>query len=249
MRGIIAEIGNHHMGDMTKAKALILAAKECGADFVKMQAIDTKEFKGGSMTPDFYKKCDLGMDGYVDCVTYAEQVGIPLFFSIFGSCYLPLLTKYPDMPYKISGAQFKSFAVSYLQYWNDKVEHPLIVSVPKMDIAEIRAKKAAVSNMNVLYVSGYLEQNVDFTVISHLIQVFARPVGYSDHSVGLDNCRKAIMTYGCHLVEKHFNIFGQQSFGGQVYRDSIHASSATDMKALTKAYKERFHAVSDLPRL
>jgi N-acetylneuraminate synthase/sialic acid synthase len=34
---VIAEVGHNHQGDVEKAKQLIHAAKECGADAVKLQ--------------------------------------------------------------------------------------------------------------------------------------------------------------------------------------------------------------------
>lgn len=249
MRGIIAEIGNSHFGDMEKAKALIKAAKDSGAHYVKMQAIDTMEFQGGSMPREFYRQCDLGINGYMDCVDYSRQVGIPIFFSIFGSKYLDLMQHYPDMPYKISGQQFLTFTNDGLNHWNTQEDHPVIVSIPKCDSEILNRKKTEMSMMHLMYVSEYLQRSVDFGFIGDLIEVFRRPIGYSDHTIGIDACKRAVVNYGCQLVEKHFNIFGEQSFDEIVYRDSIHAADSKQMSELAKIYRERFNEVPDMPRI
>lgn len=247
MKGIVCEIGNHHFGDLNKAFELIKAAKDAGAHFVKMQAIDTEEFRGGSMPRAFYTMCDLDINGYMDCVDFAREVGIEIFFSVFGKKYRSLFEHYPDMPYKISGSQFLSMSREELLNWNTQDHRPVVISIPKCDPEVIVSKKLAVDNMSIMFVSPYLPEGVNFNPIGHMVDVFRKPIGYSDHTKGIASCSMAICSYGCQLIEKHFNIYGEQSFGGQIYRDSLHAASFVEMKALSKIYQERFANVPDIP--
>lgn len=245
LRGIVAEIGMHHMGSLHNAFALIRAAKDAGAHYVKMQAIDTLEFKGGSMPREFYRMCDLGMSGYMQCVDHARDVGIPIFFSVFGSKYMDLIEHYPDMPYKISGSQFQAMTVEELDYWNTQTRRLVVCSIPITELEEMRQKKPATTNMQLLFVSPYLDPKFSIGHISHVMSAFCRSVGYSDHTPGIEACRHAIERYDCTLVEKHFNIFGEQSYEGKLYRDSAHACTAKELKELVKIYGGHF----DLPNL
>lgn len=247
MQGIIAEIGNHHFGNIHNAFALIRAAKDAGAHYVKMQAIDTMEFTGGSMPREFYRMCDLGMAGYMQCVDHARDVGIPIFFSVFGSKYLDLIEHYPDMPYKISGGQFRSMTVDELSYWNNQKHRPVVCSVPIVELEEMRQKKPAMTNMQLMFVSPYLDPKFSLGSISHVMSAFCRAVGYSDHTSGIDVCRQAIEQFDCTLIEKHFNIFGEQSFGGVTYRDSLHACGPKELRELVNIYGGHFD-LSNLSR-
>jgi N,N'-diacetyllegionaminate synthase len=233
--GLIAELGNHHFGNLASAKEMIRVARECGAAYAKMQAIDTDWFKGGSMPPEFYTQCDLGWDGYHECMAYGEEVGIPVFFSVFGPKYRDLAYRIPGRPYKISGSQFETMTRDELQIWNTQKAQPVIISVPKTLDSVIEEKRDVVTNMNLMYVTPYLPATVDFEFLEYYVDVFERPVGYSDHTRGILYCRIAIEQYGCRLVEKHFNLWGRQSFAGKVYRDSLHAADASQLARLAKA--------------
>ena len=63
---IIAEIGWNHMGDMSIAKEMILAAKKSGADYCKFQTWSEKFLKKGAWDKDgrreIYKKAELSHD-------------------------------------------------------------------------------------------------------------------------------------------------------------------------------------------
>lgn len=246
MHGIIAEIGNHHLGSLNAAKDLIRIARECGAHFVKMQAIDVFEFNGGSMPKEFYRQCDLGMGGYRECIEFAHMIKMPIFLSVFGSKYQDLAAHYPDMPVKIAASQFKEFPLETLNYWNTQNVHPVVISIPNLSDGEILDRKPYITNMSVMYATPYLETDVNFAAISWYIKLLGKPVGYSDHTAGVENCIAAVLRQGCLLVEKHFNLFGEQFYGGRVYRDSLHAAGAKELSQLCKIYRDSTHAMPNL---
>jgi len=230
--GLIAEIGNHHFGDIGKARELIRAARDCGAAYAKFQAIDPETFTGGSMPRDFYWQCDLGLDGYLSLEDYGRQLGIPVFFSVFGPKYEALKTYWPGKPYKIAGGQFGSMSDAELKTWNDQDRNPVIVSVPSGSASHLWKNRDVMTNMHVMYVTPYLPERVEFFEIFEYEDALHRSVGYSDHCRGVISCLIAIDDFGCRLIEKHFNLFGRQSFQGRVYRDSIHAASAPELTRL-----------------
>lgn len=242
MRGIICEIGLHHFGVLERAKTLITAAKDAGADYVKMQLIDPVEFQGGSMPRKFYLDADLGAAGYLECIDHAEKVGVPIFFSIFGPKYIDLIEYYPKMPYKISGEQLRTMCPEALNtlcsHWRGR---EIVVSAPTESALEGKEDALRQPNVSVLYVTPYLSLG-DLDQINRYRQILARPVGLSCHVPGVENCKKAILEKGVTLIEKHFNIWGSQTYGAHVYRDSIHAMNQDGLVELVECFrKKRIH--------
>ena len=70
MTKIIAEIGWNHMGDMSLAKEMIVAAAENGADFAKFQTWSVKRLKSGDWDVDgrreIYEKAELTLDQHLE---------------------------------------------------------------------------------------------------------------------------------------------------------------------------------------
>ena len=59
---IIAEAGVNHNGSLDTAKALVMAAKECGADVVKFQTINVDELVSKQAVMADYQKNNLGTE-------------------------------------------------------------------------------------------------------------------------------------------------------------------------------------------
>src|SRR5213078_356749 len=94
---VIAEVGHNHQGDVELAKRLIDAAKECGADAVKLQ----KRSNRSLYTRDFYDQSydnelsfgrtygehrealELGADAYRELLSHARETGVTLFATAF----------------------------------------------------------------------------------------------------------------------------------------------------------------------
>lgn len=231
MQGVIAEIGNHHCGDFEKAKKLIQYAQAAGAKYVKMQAIDPEiAAQYGSMTPGFYKMVAMSNADYERCIDYGRTIGIPVFFSIFGTKCARLLKKFPNNYYKISGGQFRDWGSTALAQFNTS---KTIVSLPEVKSISID-KAAAVKQMQKMFVSNYLDENPPLNNISVYKTIFGHRIGYSDHSPGIEVCKSAIRDYGSRLIEKHFHLGDLIEYEGKVYRDCHHAANPEQMHELCK---------------
>jgi len=230
--GIIAEIGNNHYGIMSRAKEMIKAAHESGADYIKLQAIDPETAKG-SMTPDFYKKVALKEAEYYELRHYGESIGAKVFFSCFGRVVISEIMK-------ISGSQFRTFSNKDLEVFNND---RTIISIPTVTDAELLRKSEVVNKMNIMYVTEYLPKfnNVDFRQISRYMRALRKPIGYSDHSIGTGNCKVAIADYGCQLIEKHFHIGKPIIHGGIAFRDCIHSCGPKELVDLKNFYEKEFN--------
>jgi len=94
---IIAEIGWNHMGNMSLAKKMILAAKKNGADFCKFQTWSEKNLKSGPWDIDgrrkIYQKAELTLKKHFILKNYCKKIGINFLTSIFSTKDLDLLNK------------------------------------------------------------------------------------------------------------------------------------------------------------
>src|SRR5919202_4209117 len=90
---VIAEVGHNHQGDVEKAKGLIRAAKECGADAVKLQKRDNRalytrayyeqpydnEFSFGATYGEHREALELSADEYRVPHDYQREGGTAFF--------------------------------------------------------------------------------------------------------------------------------------------------------------------------
>ena len=84
---IIAEIGWNHMGDMDLARQMIVAAKECGADYAKFQTWHISNLKEGPWDKDgrrqIYEKAELTKEKHYTLLKICKEVGIQFLTSVF----------------------------------------------------------------------------------------------------------------------------------------------------------------------
>src|SRR6266545_6071545 len=94
---VVAEIGNNHQGSLEQAKQLVDAAKDCGADAVKLQkranrALYTREFfdqpydnefSFGRTYGEHREALELGREEWIELQRYARELDITLFGTAF----------------------------------------------------------------------------------------------------------------------------------------------------------------------
>lgn len=241
MLGLIAEIGNHHNGDFQKAKDLITAAKECGASYAKLQAIDPIiAQQSGSMPLQFYQRCAFNHDQYRDLVTFGAQIGIDVFYSFFGMIYefARIDSRYGNY-HKISGKQAETWPVEKIAYFNTERS---LISIPyDMSRERLRRVSSVSYNMNVMVVTPYPPFTYQPTKLDDVQQFYDQLVGFSDHSVGIENCIDAI-DRGCLLIEKHFYLGDVIECDGKIYRDCEHSANPEELRTLAQYLKGKLNA-------
>ncbi len=220
---LIAEFGNCHFGSMDHAKELIRAACDSGATLAKGQAFRARDITG-SMPKEFYQLCEFTLQQYIELIEYGRDIGIPVFFSVF-SKELRLLEEHMDY-YKLSGGQTKSATHDFREYDISNA----FISIPKDAIYPFLKRAQP------LYVCEYLAEDPELQNVRRMADFYKRPVGYSDHTVGLDACKRVLDAYAVPVIEKHFTIQKDYVFSKAIFRDCVHGSTPKEFSELAKYF-------------
>lgn len=223
---IIAEMSANHLMDLNRAKKIIKAAKEAGADAIKLQTYrpDTitidcygPEFMATPGSPwegmnlfELYKTAYTPWEWHAELFDYAREIGIICFSSPFDLTAVDFLEELNAPAYKIA-----SFEINDIPLIRKcaKTGKPIIISTGIADLADIElalntCKEAGNDNVILLkcvseYPTPYEELNL--RTIPHMKDTFDCIVGLSDHSMG-NAVDVAGVTLGACVIEKHLTL-------------------------------------------
>lgn len=223
---VIAEIGANHNGDMDLAKAMILAAKESGADCVKFQSwtpssliaqeeytrnqkYDDSPKKHFGSLKEMVEKYYLREEQHFELKNYCDELNVDFCSTPFSTNEVELLDKCEVPFYKIASMDINNFQL--LDYISGRGK-PVIVSTGMATLGEIdaavnRLYQGGCKELSLLHcISIYPPKNEDINLrnISMLQQTFGNiPIGFSDHSFGFSIPLASIALGAC-IIEKHF---------------------------------------------
>lgn len=222
---LIAEIGNNFFGDMRKAKEMIVAADASGADLIKGQAFRAVDIKGGSMPYEFYRECELSVAQCIELIEFARHIDNDMFFSIFSKGFEDV-ERHQNWR-KVAGSQTRQGR------FGPSLDRPeVIISVPE----DVRVEAVMpFRQAEILHVSQYLTEAPGLERIARMSDLLGRQVGYSDHTIGVETAISAALDFGAIVIEKHFTLEKDVAFGGQVYRDTVHAATPEEFARLATA--------------
>ncbi len=222
---IIAEMSANHSGSLERAKEIIYAAKEAGADCVKIQTytpdtltincdnpyfhIDNGTWAGENLY-HLYKKAYTPWEWQAELKQEADKIGIDFFSTPFDKTSVDFLEDIGVQMYKI--ASFELVDIPLLEYVAAK-EKPMIMSTGMASLDEIEDAVQAVrgkdNNQFVLLrcASAYpaITEEMNLRTMTDMRDVFQVPVGLSDHSMGSVAAVTAV-AMGARVIEKHFCI-------------------------------------------
>lgn len=222
---IIAEMSGNHSGSIERAKEIIRAAKESGADCVKIQTytpdtltIDCRNeyFQVGNGTWEgenlysLYGKAYTPWEWQAELKAEADRVGIDFFSTPFDKTSVDFLEELGMEFYKI--ASFEMIDLPLLRYIASKGK-PIIMSTGMGSKEEIKEALEAIygeGNEQVAILkcsSAYpaISSDMNLKTIADMKQSFRIPVGLSDHSMGHLGATTAVVL-GANIIEKHFCI-------------------------------------------
>lgn len=223
---IVAELSANHCQNFEQAVKLIKAAKEAGADAVKLQTYTPEtmtvknkreEFylKNGTLWDgqhlyDLYARAHLPWDWLPELKIIAEETGLDFFSTAFDPTAVDFLEKIGVPIHKIA-----SFEIVDLPLIEKMVKtgKPIIISTGMSTLGEIEeaveaARRAGAKQIILLKcTSAYpsLPEDMNLYTIPHLSEAFNLPVGLSDHTLGIAVPVAAVALEAC-IIEKHFTL-------------------------------------------
>lgn len=215
---VVAEAGVNHDGDMAKARELVAAAAECGADAVKFQTHlperemlpqgETAGYVGESLYT-LLKRVELSREQHQELRAEADRRGILFLSTPFSREAADLLEELGVPAFKIGSGEMTNWPL--LRHVARKGK-PVILSTGMSTLEEVAQAVAQVRALNpdlilLQCTSSYPTryEDVHLGVIGLYRERFGVPVGLSDHSPGVYTALGAV-ALGASLLEKHFTL-------------------------------------------
>lgn len=222
---IIAEMSGNHAGSKAHAKEIIHAAKESGADCIKIQTytpdtltidchneyfqIADGTWKGENLY-QLYGKAYTPWEWQGELKEEAEKIGLHFLSTPFDKTSVDFLESIGLSHYKI--ASFELVDIPLIEYVASKGK-PIIMSTGMATFEEIREAVEAAERMEnnkialLKCASAYpaITDEMNLLTMNDMRIKLNMPVGLSDHSMG-SLAAVAAVAMGAQIIEKHFCI-------------------------------------------
>jgi pseudaminic acid synthase len=249
---IVAEMSANHGGDFERALEILRAAKEAGADAVKLQTYtadtltidcDNEYFRikgtlwAGRTLHDLYREAATPWDWTPRLKAAAEGMGLVLFSTPFDASAVDFLESLDVPCHKI--ASFENVDLPLIR----KVAatgKPVIMSTGMASEAEldeaVRTFREAGGGQLALLkcTSAYPAppEEMHLRTIPYLAEKYGVPVGLSDHTMGISAAIAAV-ALGARIIEKHLCL--DRGVPGP---DSSFSLEPTEFKTMVEAVRE-----------
>ncbi|HJC73023.1 MAG TPA: N-acetylneuraminate synthase [Candidatus Ruthenibacterium merdavium] len=222
---IIAEAGVNHNGSLERAKEMALAAKKAGADIVKYQTAvpeqvvsrfaekaDYQKQQTGSEESqlEMIKKIHFGFEEHRQLKEYCDEIGIRYLSTPFDLDSIDFLATLDMSVWKIPSGEITN--LPYLEKVA-ALKKPLILSTGMSMLSEIEDALAVLEengceDVTLLHCNTEYPtpmEDVNLLAMRDLEEQFALPVGFSDHTLGIEVDIAAAALGAC-VIEKHFTL-------------------------------------------
>lgn len=256
---IIAEAGVNHNGDISIAKKLVDTATQAGVDAIKFQTFITENLVSKDAKKACYqqkstenqetqfemlKALELSKDMHLELIAYCEKKNIMFLSTAFDlesiafldEMKLPLF-KIPsgeitNLPYlKKIGGLGKKIILSTGMSNLEEVEEALKV------LRQAGSKDITVLHCNTEYPTPM--EDVNLSAMLTLRNVLNVPIGYSDHTLGIE-VAIAATALGATVIEKHFTL--DKNMEGPDHKASLEPE---ELQEMVKAIRNIELAIGD----
>lgn len=225
---IIAEAGVNHNGDINLAKKLVDAAAKAGVDYVKFQTFNSKKLVSKNAQKAKYQKentnnseesqlkmlqkLELSKENHLVLIDYCKQKKIKFLSTAFDLDSINFLTELNIDLWKVPSGEITN--LPYLRKIGGSGK-PIIISTGMAEMQEINDAIEVVveagtkpNNITVLHCNTEYPtpmKDVNLTAMNTINKEFQIPVGYSDHTLGIE-IPIAAVALGAIVIEKHFTL-------------------------------------------
>lgn len=250
---IVAELSANHGHDIEIAKKTIIAAKEAGADAIKLQTYtaDTLTVKcdnelfilnnntiwDGMTLYDLYEEAHTPWEWHKELFDYANELGLVCFSTPFDRTSVDFLEELNIPIYKVASFEIRDLPL--LQYIASKGK-PIIISTGIATIGEIQEAVDAckeVGNDQIILMkctSAYPAkiEDANLLTIPNMKETFGVEVGLSDHTLGY-TVPIVSVGFDVKVIEKHFIL--DRTVGGP---DSSFSMLPDEFKEMVQRIRE-----------
>ena len=248
---LVAELSANHHQSKDIALKTIKAAKESGADAVKLQTYtpecltlncNSKYFQiqgtlwEGKNFYQLYQEAMTPWEWHKDLFEYAKELGIICFSSPFSKEGVDFLEELGNPIYKV--ASFEIVDLELIEYMA-KTKKPIIISKgiatkeeikEALDVCKKEVKDITLLQCTSSYPAPLNEANL--SLIPKMQKDFGVKVGLSDHTLGI-TAPIVAASLGAKVIEKHFIL--DKKLGGP---DSAFSIEPQEFSAMAKAVRE-----------
>jgi N,N'-diacetyllegionaminate synthase len=254
---VIAEAGVNHNGDINLATEMIDVAAEAGADYVKFQTFSAETLSTKNAPSAEYqitnnqssdtqfemlKKLELSEDMHKLLIRRADDRGIKFLSTAFDIESINMLESFGQVIFKVPSGEITN--LPYLRYLG-KLQKQIILSTGMSNIEEISSalrilEDAGTSRNDITILhctSAYPAPLIDVNLLAivKLRELFNLPVGYSDHTLGLE-VPIAAVALGAAVIEKHFTL--DRNLPGPDHKASLNPHELKNMVRMIRNIEE-----------
>ena len=258
---IVAELSANHNGSIETALESIKAAKESGADAIKIQTYtaDTLtincsneyfQIKGGTLWDgktlyELYQEAYTPWHWHKQLKDYAESLGLIFFSTPYDSSSVDFLETLELPIYKI--ASFEITDIPFIEYAASKGK-PMIISTGISTIAEIldaveACRKFGNNDITLLKCTSSYPASIEDANLRTMVnmkETFGVNVGLSDHTIGKDLAIAAV-ALGSKVIEKHFIL--NRNIGGP---DALFSMEPDEFRSMVDSIRNVENALGEI---
>lgn len=257
---IIAEMSANHGNDLQRAIDIIHAAKESGADAIKLQTYtadtltlnhksDFFFIKDGPWKNQYmyelYQDASTPWEWHETLQVEAKKIGLTLFSSPFDPTSVEFLEELSIPAYKIASPEIIDLPLIRKVAQTGK---PIIISTGGATLAQINEALIAATNEGATEIallkctSTYPApaNSINLKTIPHMRKAFGCSVGLSDHTMGI-GVPIASVAFGTSIIEKHFILNREDKTA-----DSFFSATPDEFNEMVKGIKVASEAIGEV---
>lgn len=250
---VIAEIGFNHEGDVDKAREMIRAAAQAGANAVKFQTFKAIDLALPS-APHYaaIKSGEMSLEQHRELFRVATECGIRFMSTPFSTWAVDLLELVGVTAYKVASMDCTN---RHLLGYIAKTGKPIYLSTGMATLSEIaesleflkKERSGPVTLLHCISMYPPEAEQLNLDVIPFLKKSFGLPVGYSDHYPGTKACLAAAV-WGADVIETHFTLDSTKEGADHFHSvdPNMLRSLISDIELFTKMRGNR-QSLSDRP--